>query len=53
VITIVLSNDAALAGAKGQSFTLSPVPNTGAAITAWDCVAGGGMPAKYMPASCR
>ena len=52
MITITLSTAAELAGATGTTFTLTPVPSDGTAVTAWTCSAGT-TPAKYLPANCR
>ncbi len=52
VITMTTSGDAALGAAAGGTFTLTPVPATGAPITEWVCAVGS-IASKYVPASCR
>lgn len=53
LITVTASGDASLKDAKNGTVTLTPVIDTTAGnITEWKC-AGGTIPPKYLPSSCR
>ncbi len=51
-LTVTLTSDSSLGGAAGQSFSLSLISSTDGQLQ-YKCVAGSGMPVKYLPANCR
>ena len=61
VITVLTTNEASLKGALSKTIDMTPVAPAGATLAAgsgvgsWECGPGAanGMPAKYLPASCR
>jgi type IV pilus assembly protein PilA len=60
-VTVTLATTNALGGASGKTITLTPTDKTGTPLTGtfpqqvggFKCEPGSGMPAKYLPGSCR
>jgi type IV pilus assembly protein PilA len=51
-LTVTLTNDASLGGAKGQGIMLSLKASTGGQLQ-YQCKKAGSMAVKYLPANCR
>ncbi|MDA8961914.1 pilin [Congregibacter sp.] len=52
ITALIASNAPGMAGAAGQSFLLSPTTNANGSLS-WTCRPATGMPAKYLPSTCR
>ena len=59
VITVTAATDGSLKEASGKSIIMTPLttagatPAAGTGVGSWKCGPGTGMPAKYLPSSCR
>ncbi|UYF71510.1 pilin [Acinetobacter ursingii] len=59
VITVTTANDASLKDAANKTIVMTPktatggTPAVGTGVGSWVCAPGSGMPAKYLPSSCR
>ena len=61
IVTVTLASTNTLGGASGGTITLTPTTAAGVALNGqfptqvggFKCAAGSGMPAKYLPGSCR
>ena len=59
VITVTTANDASLKDAANKTIVMTPktatggTPVVGTGVGSWVCAPGSGMPAKYLPSSCR
>jgi len=51
-LTVTLTGDASLGDAADEDFSLSLISSTDGQLQ-YKCVAGSGMPVKYLPANCR